>query len=114
VADPEVDEAFSRSFLTRLPSEVVRAALTWQVGAYLRHLADGVEGLAEVIGDGGSGGDGAGACLDLDAAVAGAVRTGLRIDWPACVPVQRLTVRAAKTTAWRLPVHAEGRLGRVL
>jgi hypothetical protein len=27
VADPEVDEAFSRSFLTRLPSEVVRALL---------------------------------------------------------------------------------------
>ena len=45
--------------------------LTWlRLVRTSRHVADGVECLVEVVGDGVGGGDGAGPGLDLDGAIA--------------------------------------------
>lgn len=53
--------------------------------------------MAEVAGEGVGSGDGVGACLDLDGAVAAAVLTNLRIDQPVCCSGHLLTASAAKT-----------------
>ena len=60
-------------------------------------LVDGVEGSAEVVGEGVCGGDGLPSGLDLDGAVAAGGLTNFLIDQPVCASIHMLTARAANT-----------------